>query len=356
VSTEPKIARRRANAIAWGYAAGQFLAPVPWKLLMVLARRVNAKRDDFEVWPDQSVIAEDANLSLSTVKRHLKTLEAEGYFTRRQREAPGRGFTGWVYILNVRSEFKMPTGQTVAENFYAAEGIEPTGQIDPHRQVTVDPHRQVTVDLSNTELGNRELGNREPPLVPKAESTEVLDLFGGESEVAVPELADRVLEEWQRLCEEVGTVSKIRVLDKARREAIVKQARRVASDCPDPWEAWKRVFATIRNNTFLRGEEPPTKNYPKSFRLDIDFVLRPSQFLRIFEGTGFYEANRTHETHDPVTGRHFESAEQASRKAFARVRNARAQRGGGDGYRGGEEADGPGGMPTGPLSSAFDQY
>ena len=353
MSTELKMARRRANAIAWGYAAGHVLPPVPWKILMVLARRVNARRDDFEVWPDQTQIAEDANLSLSTVKRHLKTLEADGYFTRRQRKAPGRGFTGWVYILNVKAEFKLPTGHVVRADLDGSTLVEPTGQSDLRRQVNADPHRQVTADLSNTELGNGELGNKEPPMVPTGDEAPDRDLFGGELVVA-EDLTGYVMRRWNELAERHANIASVKVLNKKRTNAIEKRGEEGAKIFGTKRNAWDRAFEVIEGSSYLCGEDPPGKGYSEPFAAWLDFVLRPLEFTRIIEGG--YRATRTAETHDLVSGRRFGPAEQATRHALRGIFATGQESGDRAAGGGGPSVDGAGSDYRRPLRSAFDQY
>jgi hypothetical protein len=244
------------------------------------------------------------------------------------------------------AEMELPAGWGSPDE---PRGGSPHGRGGPHGERGGPPGEHITL----TEPGNETLT---PLPFGKDTPTGENDLFGKGQEIVEtePSIDEWVLSEWNKLATDIPTIAKIRVLDDARRRKINARLKAVRVAEPDARAAWAKIFAAIRANTFLRGEEPPTRDYPEPFRLDLDFVLRPSQFIKILEGG--YRATRTAETHDLVSGRRFGPAEQAGRNAVRRILAAGSESGDGSAGNGDPSVDGAGSGQGGRLRSAFDQY
>ncbi len=184
----------------------------------------------------------------------------------------------------------------------------------------------------------------------------VQNLFGDEVEAPEIPLHDRVVEAWNEMVRRYPGIAAIGVLNDDRKKKILARANSLkkAKLVPDLWTAWERVLTNIQANTFLCGEDEPGKGYTDPLRLTIDRVLRPAEFVRIFEGG--YRANRTHETHDLNSGRRYGPSEQAGRANIASIRAAFAEPGDGADGGGGAVVDDAGGGRGRRLRSAFDQY
>ena len=96
------------------------LTPAQWIVLIKLADRHNP---DFGCFPSLDRIADDCNMSRSTVQRVLNHLEGVNLISREQRPAKHGGLTSNMYHLNIDDQFDW----------------QPQGQIDPTPQGQNDP-------------------------------------------------------------------------------------------------------------------------------------------------------------------------------------------------------------------------
>jgi hypothetical protein len=100
------------EAIVWAMHA-RGLEPVAWKMLMKLAGRVNSERCDFDVWPSNRQLAEDCEVSVATVKRHLPILVEAGFIRILPQVRASGATTSNRIRLQVRTKHSMPKGVEV---------------------------------------------------------------------------------------------------------------------------------------------------------------------------------------------------------------------------------------------------
>jgi len=291
----------------------------------MLARRVGPR--DFDVWPSYKKMADDAEMSISSARRFILELEAARFIVLIPQERKDGGRTSNIYRLQVRSTMSFPDGSTRETMPDSVD--EDTGLDDdtPMSNLNTPPAAGEQGPLFTAEQGYNELNSEgtkkedSPPLLTERHSPEENLLFEEEREsndlpMEIPKLEDQVVNRWHWLKAAHPHVVDVQRLNDSRRKKITARAKEVQQPGQSLWEVWQVIFDRIEANTFLCGEDPPGRGYTSPKALDIDFVLRPSEFLKIFEGG--YRANRSASTHDPVTGRRFGPAEQSGRQALER--------------------------------------
>lgn len=315
---------RNAVAVAWALHA-RGLSPAAWKVLMVLAHRVNNRRGDWDVWPKQQRLADDCELSLPTLKRRLDELEDKGFLRRTTRHRKSGGISGCTYSLAVVAVFEMPDGK-VSHSFEHEDPDEEDtlAQDELARSLNGELARSLTAELAIEPLNPEPLNPEDSPLsltgeAPPHENYELA--IEGDSP---PTTEAFVLTEWARLKADFPNVTGIRKLDDARKKKIRARVRAALVDGQTEIDVWAIIFRSIRADRFLRGEVTG-RQHDRPFSIDIDFVLRPARFMQILEKA---ENNEQHQqaTHDPRTGRRYGPVEQSGRNVLASLL-ARPQRG-----------------------------
>jgi DNA-binding transcriptional ArsR family regulator len=339
------------DLLGWLGAVDGDLNDPEFRVLFRLCWHANQKTG--EIYPSLEKLAEGTGMHARTVMRHVKSLEAKKYIeVERGRWANGTQKVN-RYVVCADVTYRMPGDREVTVTGKIPVGKpgdntvtwtdQPGDNPDADRVTVVSPNKEGRVKKEETPLSYGED-------TPKQE----IDLFGKQEDAPKIELHDRVMQAWNKLAQRRPGIAAISTLNDSRRKKIHARAKDMAKVEPDGWKAWQQILIAIEASTYLCGEDAPGRGYTDPFKLNLEFVLRPSEFLKIYDGG--YRATRTDKSHDPVSGRRIGPAEQASRAAFTRIRDARAERGSGAGGRGGEEDDGSGGVRTGPLRSAFDQY
>lgn len=338
------------DLLGWMGAVDGGLSDGEFRVLFRLCWHANQKTG--EIYPSIETIGQSTGMHPRTVMRHVKQLEDKRYIeVERGRWANGTQKVN-RYVILADITYRMPDDREVTVKVK----MPPKNPGDKSVTWTDEPgdksvaHR-VTV-LSPIEEGRVK---KEVPPLPTGEDTPAGNLFG-ETLPAIqqPDLVDQVFNAWRELAKEIPGITSIDVLNDSRRKKIAARGKEGKTNDRTAWEAWEQVFRNIRASTYLCGEDPPGRGYTDPFALSIEFVLRPSEFLRILDGG--YRANRSDLTHSPDTGRRFGPSEQAGRAAIARIRANEDQRA--DGRDGGGGAQAPGSTDAGsrPLRSAFDQY
>lgn len=338
---------RNMEAITWALHA-RGISPTAFRLLIQLCSHVNSTRDDFEVWPAHATVAEECEISVSGVRRHLAELIEAGLVEARPSERPDGGRSTNRYLLMVRSAHIVGKRGMVKVN-------TPPVQSEQAPSVTAEQGPLFTAEQCIEPLKEEPLKEGNNPPLPSGETPPQPDLLGGLPAIVEPkkpDLVEIVFNRWREMAARIPGIASIDVLSDSRRKKIAARGNDAKTKDRTPEDAWRQVFEAIEASSYLCGEDPPGRNYTEPFRLTIEFVTRPSEFLKILDGG--YRANRSAETHDTVTGRRFGPAEQGGRAAIARIRAADAQRGLGDDDASGGEADGRGDGQPRRLRSAFD--
>jgi hypothetical protein len=328
------------EAIIWAMKA-RGLTPTAWKLLLKLCDRVNNERDDFDVWPSQKTIADDCEVSVATVKRHLQELVDEGYIrVIGQFDARSGSKTVNRYRIQVRTRAVMP------KEFIA---VEPQGPAGPQAQYDPGHGAAVSRPIAQSELGDGVTGELTEPTESRTYPSEPtpLSLTGEEpprdllndldttTSTALattrPSIIEHVKQGWEALTERYTRIPTVRAWSDSRKKAIARRADevvRASAGALDAYQVWDQIFSAIAGDQWLRGESDPGKGYDRAYVVEIDHVLRTGgtpNFLWILErATTNDRDNRL--TNDPSSGRRLGPAEQATHAALARLRAAGERR------------------------------
>jgi hypothetical protein len=173
----------------------------------------------------------------------LRELEAAGYLVRGQARGPGGTFDKGDYVVSELPHTAEPT--TYTDEPYTDE---------PY----TDEPIQVSTDLEQELKEDQGKGILATPKRPPVPVKEILDLY-------------------HQLLPMCPSVQK---LTEARRRQI--EARWRSGDIPD-LESWREYFAYVAKSKFLTGAAPAT-NGRKPFVADIDFLIRESAAVKIYEG------------------------------------------------------------------------
>ncbi|WP_374648655.1 helix-turn-helix domain-containing protein [Rhizorhabdus sp.] len=286
----------------------------------------DAASDEGVAWPAVETIARKASVSPRTVQNAIRSLA--GKMLLRIVERKNRSS---YYVFNLPN---LP--HVERERPRKEQGpLDLTGAGDsPVLNLRVQEIHPTGARGSATGAGGAPRNVMEPseetiPPSPDGEGTptDEIDLFGDTipADLERP-LEDRVAEAWHTLTAEIPTIGDIQLLGDDRRRKIGARASAAAKQLGiTPWAAWERIFDAIRRSTWLKGLEPPGRNYSKPFKLTLDHVLRPSEFQKILEGAYDDRSGTGQHKFDPSTGRRFGPSEQAGRSVLERRRARRAQ-------------------------------
>lgn len=88
-----------------------------------------------------------------------------------------------------------------------------------------------------------------------------------------PVTEEEIIECWNDLAARTG-LPKIKVMNDKRRNMLRKRIK----ECPDV-ETWSTAFRNIERSSFLRGDNE------RGWQADFDFLVQPTSFMRIIEGS-----------------------------------------------------------------------
>lgn len=323
------------QAMLWAMSA-RGLDPTAYKILIKLACRVNSERRDFDVWPSHKQLAEDAEVSVATLKRHLPVLVSEGYLKILPQTGKTGGTTSNRYRLRVKAKLTMPNEEIEIDADAMDQGL--------------------SWGVAQSELGGSSLVNhaseplkdeptKENPSSPDGEDPPVeRDLLGdpivtaeqrkAAEEQELVELVERL---WHALAVSNPMTTDIEEIGPRRRKAVLARAADFAKPERGPREVWLAIFEQITASTHLRGLGKPGKDRTEPWAADFDWLIGPINFGKVLEGK-YRDRRQAHPAFDAGTGRELSPASSAARRVASRLRAGGAR-----------PADGgnPGGSPDG---------
>lgn len=325
-----RVINRGLEALNWGMAA-RGISPVAFRILLCLCARVDGSddRNDYLVWPDNKTLAQDAEISESSIKRYITELVGLQLLTVHPWQTASGARTGNSYTLMVHGEateiifpkkregqpFEKAMNVRLGQSDLGGKGADLTQGLGQP-----DGGAQVTADLCSELLkGTTELEDKPPTTFGSGTPT----LFGNSNELVVAskmDLTDYVQQGFETLAQDFPRIQVPRVMNDSRKRAIAARAREVTKNSDgvlDEYAVWDLIFGAIRNNQFLRGQAEPTHKYPTPFSLSIDYLLRPKEFLRTLEKAEI--DGRDHQATHNAAGRRYGPAERSLRQALARM-------------------------------------
>jgi hypothetical protein len=352
---------RTMEAIVWAMNARGLTLPA-WKVNVFLARKVGKR--GFDVWPAHKSLAEDCEMSVSSVRRALAELEEGGWIKISPRLDSAGDRTSNLYTLQVRTKMTFPRDELeiTPDDADHDPSIPPGGSVlSEHtplqKERTVRSNRADGLFTGEQGMIPEEpIPVEENPPSPDGEGTPTGDLFGAAPpEPEPPSLADYVLARWHELkADEPGVVDPEFITPTqekkivARAAEVVRGREKAKLNVPTPEAVWDELFVRIRASTFLCGRAPPGKGRTGPFKLRLDYALRASEFPNILNGAYDDDHRYRNKTgFDYDTGRPISSAEQAVRGAIGRL-GASGQFRAGRGDPRGANASGPHGAAHRP--------
>ncbi|PKR56365.1 helix-turn-helix domain-containing protein [Thalassospira lohafexi] len=187
---------------------------------LVLIKLADNANDSGECWPSYQYIADDCEIDKSTVRKHIKALEKDGFLKIENRKGP-KGNTSNLYVLS----------------------LHPVGR-------------------NSTPVGPEST----PPVGPESTRT-----YHSSEPVNEPDICQIAVDEYNTMAEECG-LSKAQVISPTRKTKLKARLK----DCGGI-EGWSAALDKIRGSPFLLGH---TGDWKASF----DFLLQQSSFIKLMEG------------------------------------------------------------------------
>lgn len=201
-------------------------------ILLALADWAN---DEGLCWPSINRLAIKTSMAARSVQRIIRQLE-DMQFVRRD-EVTGKGNRYWISIPLTECHPRHSVTPPLTE-------CHPTPD-------TVSPNTSYTHQLNTT--------------------------FNKSSDDDHPVTEDEIIECWNDLASRTG-LPKIKVMNDKRRNMLRKRIK----ECPDV-ETWSLAFRNIERSSFLRGDNE------RGWQADFDFLIQPTSFMRIIEGSYTHE-------------------------------------------------------------------
>ena len=186
-------------------------------------------------WPSINRLASKTGIAGRSVQRLIRQLE-ELNLVRRE-EVSGKGNRYWISL-------------PVTECHPRHSVTPPLTEVHPTPD-TVSPNTSYTHQLNTT-------SNKS-------------------SDDDHPVTEDEIIECWNDLASRTG-LPKIKVMNEKRRNMLRKRIK----ECPDV-ETWSLAFRNIERSSFLRGDNQ------RGWQADFDFLIQPTSFMRIIEGSYTHE-------------------------------------------------------------------
>ena len=286
------------DAIAWAIAVSKG-QPMQARMVLIvgLAPRVN---DDFIVWPSINLIADDTDMSRSSVKRWMKHLVAEGMVEKFERHRESGAQTSNSYRLPIRTVHIHPkTGLAVGEGGgfnLNRGGVQSEPGPGPHGEPPrKDSLKNKTNEEEEQQQQSDELDLGLPPLPSRDPSPQ--------------EVAEFIEPRWAAIADIVQPMRGGKMIAKSAEKAKAL-GKEFAIDGEGPLETWAVVFERISRSDWLQGKVP-SKDGRSPFRLAMSWLLEKRNFEKVLEGRydGQFDAS----------GRRGSTSEATSR-VLARIR------------------------------------
>ena len=210
----------------------QGISPTQKLVLLALADWAN---DEGLCWPSIERLCGKSSLSRRAVQSAIKTLCEMGLLI--QEQSSGRGCRYWLKV-GVQEMHGCSKNPTVVQEMHT-------------RGAGDAPNTSYTHQLNTT---SNKSSDDDPPVT-----------------------EDEIIECWNDLASRTG-LPKIKVMNDKRRNMLRKRIK----ECPDV-ATWSLAFRNIERSSFLRGDNE------RGWQADFDFLIQPTSFMRIIEGSYTYE-------------------------------------------------------------------
>ncbi len=323
------------QARIWAQQAKGISTSAKW-VLMMLAFRVNGQSGNFDVWPSHRCIADDAEMSVSSVKNHLNELESNGFIKIiAQFKSDGKSKSSNIYRLQVRMSVQTPHKTVEVDcdvvgadhsQLLAMGSADPQPNFDPPIASTLtDPIANcLPMELLNMNYRNELDHSASDEADGQSKDLQLFEQFQIEDPDA--RLIETIEQSWKSLSDRYAGIVGIRGIDARRERLALLRASQGKDKLETKTDVWKKIFDNIEKSSFLRGMAPPGRDRREPFRLNFDFVLKPVNFTKILEG-GFNDRfSNTSASFDDRTGQKLSPVEEAVRNVDAQLREGAKRR------------------------------
>ncbi len=210
---------------------------------IVLLALADCANDEGHCWPSMLALARKCSKGQRTVQGVIKTLVDAGHVTRR--EVAGRGCEYWVH----------PRKDCTPAEDAPPQPSRPAGTAPRNRRGgPPQPLRDTPAAAADKPSKN----HQEPSKDSQPDGDPTLSI-------------SEIVEAWNDLASRCQLATAVKLTDERKRKAAL-QAKRFSID------DWLAVFRRIEQSPFLRGTND------RGWRCDFDFILSPSNFVKILEG------------------------------------------------------------------------
>lgn len=320
---------RNMEAITWALSA-RGLSVTAWKVLVMLARRVGKR--GFDVWPKHKRLADDCEMSVSSVRRALKDLEDAGFVQIVARFDDEGDRTSNIYRLQVKAKLSFPDGDVDInpdeDDDEPSIPVRSGGGLFNLNTPPCSPVNRRSVQSDQTGLFTGEQAEliqvgtnsiEDSPPAPEGEQAGEAD----EPESLVAFFERR----WAEIvAANDGRIAACRKVDDALKRQIELRGKEHLREGETPIDVWREVFDNIASSRFLRGLVPPGPGRDTAFKLSVSFVVRKTTFREILHGA--FNRDRDPSLVDS-SGRRLGPTDQALGATLQRLRASRAGGAGG---------------------------
>lgn len=241
---------------------------------LVLVKLADNANDHGFCWTGIKKIIEHTELKQATVYKYVTLLEKLGLMKRLDALHPEHGYPIEAFQLAVPAEWQLipPRGKAKGQIPPGGKTIPPHGKEIPPGGKTIPPGGMHIDEPSS-----------EPPIEPSDEPETAApvagDLFGGDPPPVLTkaEILDLAFGAYDQAAGRLGW-GECQARTDTRRK---KLARRIED--AGGLDGWTAALEKSEVSDFLMGKTPPRPDQPR-FKLDIDFLLQQSSFVKLMEG------------------------------------------------------------------------
>jgi DNA-binding MarR family transcriptional regulator len=239
---------RNMAAIMWAMEA-RGLTPTAWRVLAMLARRVNSYRSDWDVWPSQPELAERCEVSISTLRRHLDELEKKRFIERDQLFRDNGAKSSCRYRLLVSVTIAMPDGEATGWDGYEGGTV----QSEWRAPVSPDGRAPVTGEGCREPLKEGTSERKNPSF---NGSVDLLGHAADDGWLTDDLLADLYIAKWNALIDRCPRLKPIQAFGGEKRKELRARVREHAKPCrAENVNAFlDGMFDVIAGSKWLSGE------------------------------------------------------------------------------------------------------
>lgn len=234
-------------------------------------------------YASNEILAEETNMSSSTIKRSLKILEDKKLITLAYEKTKGFLTKRNIYpledeILRVDAEALLSERSALIQERNEVFEVHNAAQDDSRTMFRLDGHAVQCEHINNQSLNNQSLNNKKDICDAQNDYTYINSrLDGADAPVATsgnPHLNHQAIKDrWNAIAEKY----KLQTINIVSPDRIASLKARI-KDIGGEEAFWSTVERAIKNSAFLRGQNN------RKWRVTFNWILKPSKFIQMAEG------------------------------------------------------------------------